>query len=49
MTCSIAMNFFLKSLYLTWKKISQNHFSYLTDIERKSAEEQVRMIELKRE
>lgn len=34
-----------KSLYLTWrKKIPQNHFSCLTDMERKSADEPVMMI-----
>jgi hypothetical protein len=38
-----------KRLYLTWKKIPQNHFTHMTKIERKSTDEPVMMIELKRE
>lgn len=40
MTCSIAM-IFLKPIFNMEKKIPQNHFSCLTDIERKSADEPV--------
>ena len=45
LNCNVFFFFLKKSLYLTWRKeIPQNHFSCLTDMERKSADEPVMMI-----